>query len=48
MAEQVVDLAGDLTTMIGIILVPVFLIGLIAVPFLLADRTQVGWLHRGP
>jgi len=31
--EQVVDLAGDLTTMVGIILVPVLLIGLIAVPF---------------
>jgi hypothetical protein len=30
--EQVVDLAGDLTTMVGIIVVPVLLIGLIAVP----------------
>jgi len=28
-----VDLAGDLTTMVGIILVPILLIGLIAVPF---------------
>ena len=31
--EQVVDLAEDLATMVGIILVPVLLIGLIAVPF---------------
>ena len=31
--DQVVDLAGDLTTMVGIILVPILLIGLIAVPF---------------
>lgn len=31
--EQVVDLAGDLTTMVGIIVVPVLLVGLIAVPF---------------
>jgi len=31
--EQVVDLAGDLTTMVGIILAPVLLVGLIAVPF---------------
>jgi hypothetical protein len=30
---QVVDLAGDLTTMVGIVLVPVLLVGLIAVPF---------------
>ena len=31
--DQVVGLAGDLTTMVGIILVPVLLVGLIAVPF---------------
>jgi len=31
--EQVVELAVDLTTMVGIILVPILLIGLIAVPF---------------
>ena len=31
--DQVVDLAWDLTTMVGIILVPVLLVGLIAVPF---------------
>ncbi len=30
--EQVVDLGMDLTTMIGIILVPVLLVGLIVVP----------------
>ena len=30
--NQVVDLAGDLTTMVGIVVVPVLLIGLIAVP----------------
>lgn len=31
--EQVVDLGMDLTTMVGIILAPVLLVGLIAVPF---------------
>jgi hypothetical protein len=31
--DQVVGLAGDLTTVVGIILVPVLLAGLIAVPF---------------
>ena len=31
--DQVVDVAGDLTTMVGIVLVPILLVGLIAVPF---------------
>ena len=31
--DQVVDLAGDLTTMVGIIVVPILVVGLIAVPF---------------
>ena len=31
--DQVVGLAGDLTTMVGIILAPILLVGLIAVPF---------------
>jgi NADH:ubiquinone oxidoreductase subunit 4 (subunit M) len=31
--DQVVDLAGDLTTMVGIVLVPILVVGLIAVPF---------------
>ncbi len=31
--DQVVGLAGDLTTMVGIVLVPILLVGLIAVPF---------------
>jgi hypothetical protein len=30
--EQVIDLAGDVTTIVGIVLVPVLVIGLIAVP----------------
>ena len=31
--DQVVDVAGDLTTMVAIVLVPVLLVGLITVPF---------------
>ena len=31
--DRVVDVAGDLTTMVGIVLFPVLLVGLIAVPF---------------
>ena len=46
--DQVVDLAGDLTTMVGIVVVPVLLIGLIAVPVYRLDFTQVGRPHRGP
>jgi hypothetical protein len=31
--EQMVDLALDVTTLVGIVLVPIFVVGLIAVPF---------------
>ena len=31
--DRVVDVAGDLTTMVGIVLFPALLVGLIAVPF---------------
>jgi hypothetical protein len=37
--DQVVNLAEDLTTVVGIILGPVLLVGLIAVPF-------YGWITR--
>ena len=45
--DQVVDLGMDLTTMVGIIVVPVLLVGLIAVPFYRwITRKLVGFIEE--